>query len=152
MGLAVQYLCAVTGATVSEMKPHFQIVNGGGSAVDLSTLKIRYYYTKDSSPSTDQSFNCDYAQIGCGVISATFGVTTGTNADEYAEISFQAGAGNLAAGAATGEIQARIHPTDYQYMFTQTNDYSFDPTKTAFTNWSHVTLYQNGTLVWGTEP
>jgi cellulose 1,4-beta-cellobiosidase len=37
-------------------------------------------------------------------------------------------------------------------MFDQTNDYSFDPTKTSYANWTHMTLYQGGTLVWGTEP
>ncbi len=36
--------------------------------------------------------------------------------------------------------------------FDQTNDYSFDPTKTTFAPSTTVTLYQNGTLVWGTEP
>jgi hypothetical protein len=40
----------------------------------------------------------------------------------------------------------------------RTNDYSFDATKTAATEWSHVTLYHcppPGTvcnLVWGVEP
>jgi endoglucanase len=134
------------------MKPHLQIVNNGATAVDITTLTMRYYYTKDGSPATDQAFACDYAQMGCNVISVAFNTATGTNADEYAEFSFTTGAPSLAAGASTGEIQARLHPADYQYMFTQTNDYSFDATKTAYAYWSNVTLYVNGTLVWGTEP
>jgi Cellulose binding domain len=134
------------------MKPHFQVVNNGTTSVDLTTLTVRYYYTKDGSPATDQAFNCDYALLGCSLIAATFNTTTGTNADEYAEFSFLSGAGMLAAGATTGEIQARIHPADYQYMFTQTNDYSFDATKLSYAYWSNITLYQAGTLVWGTEP
>jgi hypothetical protein len=134
------------------MKPHFQINNKGTTTVDLSTLKIRYFFTKDGMPATDQTFDCDYALIMCGKLSFAFGAWTGTNADEYAEVSFQAAAGSLAPGATTGEIQANLHSTDYQYTFNQTNDYSFDPTKTTFTDWTNVTLYQNGTLVWGTEP
>ena len=39
-----------------------------------------------------------------------------------------------------------------QSNYTETGDYSFDPTKTSFTDWDHVTLYRNGVLVWGTEP
>ena len=31
-------------------------------------------------------------------------------------------------------------------------DYSYDAAKTVFADWTHVTLYRNGTLVWGTEP
>jgi cellulose 1,4-beta-cellobiosidase len=152
MGLSVEYLCGDTTPMIKDMKPHLQVVNNGATAVPLSALTIRYYYTKDGSPATDQSFNCDYALLGCGVISATFNTTTGTNADEYLELSFSAAAGSLAPGASTGEIQARIHPTDYQYTFNQTNDYSFDPTKTAYAAWDHVTLFQSGTLVWGTVP
>jgi cellulose 1,4-beta-cellobiosidase len=36
--------------------------------------------------------------------------------------------------------------------FNEANDYSYDPTKTAYANWDRVTLYRNGTLVWGVEP
>jgi hypothetical protein len=37
-------------------------------------------------------------------------------------------------------------------IYTQTNDYSFDATKTALTDWTHVTVYRLGTLIWGIEP
>jgi endo-1,4-beta-xylanase len=113
---------------------------------------MRYYYTLDGCSPTDQTFVCYFAQIGSSLISGSFVSTTGTNADEYLEVSFLAGAGMLAPGANTGQIQASFHSTDYQCNFNQTNDYSFDATKTAFTTWSNVTLYQSGTLVWGTEP
>lgn len=152
MGLSVEYECGDTSPMSQNPKPYLQIVNNGSAAVDLSTLTIRYFYTKDGSPATDQSFDCDYAQIGCTAISATFGAWTGTNADEYLEISFQAGAGTLGPGAGTGPIQARFHPTDYAITFNQSNDYSFDPTKTTFGMSTNVTLYQSGALVWGTEP
>jgi hypothetical protein len=36
--------------------------------------------------------------------------------------------------------------------YDETNDYSFDATKTAFSDWNRVTLYRNGVLVWGIEP
>ena len=40
---------------------------------------------------------------------------------------------------------------DWSY-YTQSGDYSFDAAKTQFTDWSHVTVYRNGLLVWGIEP
>jgi hypothetical protein len=128
------------------------VVNNGTTAVPLSTLAIRYYFTKDTTPEADLTYGCDFAQVGCATISATFAATTGTNADEYLELTFAPSAGTLMPGTSTGEIQGRIHPADFLYMFNQANDYSFDPTKTAYTNWSNVTLYQSGTLVWGTPP
>ncbi len=152
MGLSVEYLCDATAGMVQEMKPWFQIINNGTSAVALDSLELRYFYTKDGMPATDQTCDCDYALIGCSALTTSFAAWTGTSADEYVQISFQASAGSLAPGMSTGEIQARIHSTDYQYMLNQANDYSFDATKTAFAAWTHVTLYQNGTLVWGTEP
>src|SRR5205814_2308294 len=77
--------------------------------------------------------------------------TAVTGADYYLEVHFTAGAGSIAAGGQSGEIQNRFAKNDWT-NYTQTGDYSFDATKTAFADWTHVTLYRNGTLVWGTAP
>jgi hypothetical protein len=126
-------------------------VNNGTSSVALSSLTLRYYFTADGC--TSEAFSCDYALLGCGLLTSSFAATTGTNADHYLEVGFTAAAGSLAAGGNTGEIQARFHDSNnFQTTFTQTNDYSYDATKTAFAAWSKVTLFENGTLVWGQEP
>jgi hypothetical protein len=67
------------------------------------------------------------------------------------EVQFNAGAGMLAAGGASGDIQTRIHKTDWS-NFNEANDYSFNSLQTAYADWNKVTLYRNGVLVWGTEP
>ena len=36
--------------------------------------------------------------------------------------------------------------------YTESNDHSYDGTKLTLADWSKVTLYRNGVLVWGTEP
>jgi hypothetical protein len=45
----------------------------------------------------------------------------------------------------------RMNKSDWQ-NFNEANDYSYDGTKTSFADWNKVTLYRNGTLVWGVEP
>ncbi|MNW53953.1 Endoglucanase 5 precursor [compost metagenome] len=119
--------------------------------MDLSGLKIRYYFTKDSS----QALNgvIDWAQVGNSNIQVVFGdYSGGENADSYVELSFSSSAGSIAAGGGqSGDIQLRIYKADWS-NFSESNDYSYDSTKTSYTDWSKVTLYQNDTLVWGIAP
>src|SRR5215510_939843 len=133
----------------NQIKPHFNIVNGGTTAVPLSELTIRYWYTNDGTQ--PQVFDCDFASRGCSNISASFvTIPAVTGANIYLQLSFSAGAGSLAAGQQSGEIQNRLNNQNFS-AYNEANDYSFDPTKTAFADWTRVTLYRNGTLVWGTE-
>ena len=37
-------------------------------------------------------------------------------------------------------------------VYTQTNDYSFDPSKTSLTAWPKIVVLQNGNVAWGTPP
>jgi hypothetical protein len=150
--LKVQYRTPDTNAGDQAVKPHFQVVNTGTSPVQLSQLTIRYWYTIDT-PVDAESSQCDYAQLGCNNIllsNATVSPAR-TGADRYFQVGFQPGAGNLAGGAATGEIQVWFHKNSWG-TYAENGDYSYDPSKTAYADWNRATLYQNGTLVWGTEP
>jgi hypothetical protein len=66
------------------------------------------------------------------------------------ELSFPTGV-TVAADSSTGEIWFGVHKTNWT-DYDQTNDYSYDATKTSLADWDHVTLYRNGILVWGVEP
>ncbi|MGC1378760.1 MAG: cellulose binding domain-containing protein [Anaerolineales bacterium] len=151
--LKVQYMTANTTATANQITPYMNIVNTGVGLqyIPLSALKVRYYYTTDTTVA--DTYGCLYAIIGCGNVTASFVTmsTPVTGADHYMEITFSSAAGNLAPYASTGDVQNRISKSDWS-NYTQTNDYSFDATKTADADWSKVTLYYNGVLVWGTEP
>jgi len=150
--LTVQYKVNNANATDNMIYATFNIKNTGSTAVSLSGLKLRYYLTKDSS-SASLSYWTDYAQVGTANVSGAFTAITPakTNADTYAELSFTAAAGSIAPGGQTGDIQIRIGKSDWS-NFNENNDYSFDGTKSAYADWNKVTLYQSGTLVWGTEP
>ena len=129
---------------------NFKLINTGSSAITLSNVKIRYYYTIDGVKT--QNFYCDYSPAGSSNITGTF-VTMGaakTGADTYVEVGFTSGAGSLAAGANV-VIQSRIAKSDWS-NYTQTNDYSFNSTGTAYVDWTKTTGYVAGSLQWGTEP
>ncbi|WP_339276342.1 glycoside hydrolase family 6 protein [Paenibacillus sp. FSL W8-0426] len=140
--LVVQYHAGDTNAADNQIKPYFNIKNTGNTAVNLSDLKLRYYFTKEGSAAMDSAI--DYAQIGGSNIQRTF-------ADGYVELSFTAGAGSIPAGGQSGDIQLRMYKTDWS-NFDETDDYSYDPTKASYQDWSKVTLYKDGSLVWGIEP
>jgi len=150
--LKVQYRAADNTPTDNQIKPHFNIVNTGTSSVALSNLKIRYWYTWEGTTQT-QLFSCDYAIVACANVTGTFVklATPVAGADYYEEVGFTAAAGSIAAGGQSGEVQTRFTKSDFT-AYNETGDYSFDPTKTVFADWTHVTLYNNGVLVWGVEP
>ncbi len=137
----------------NEIKPGLQIVNTGATSVPLSSLTIRYWYTAENPNNLAQSYWCDWAVLNCANVTGAFVKLPSprTNADAYLQVGFASGAGSLAPGAATGEIQNRFNKSDWS-NYNETNDYSYDSTKTTFADWNRVTLYQNGVLMWGTEP
>ena len=59
-------------------------------------------------------------------------------------------AGSLEPGAHV-ELQLRFHKVDWRDL-DESDDYSFDPTKTEFADWERVTLYLGRSRVWGVEP
>jgi cellulose 1,4-beta-cellobiosidase len=148
--IELQYMTTTTADMTQDIRPHFEIDNSGPSSQSLTELTVRYYFTADGSQ--QQTYVCDYAQIGCDLIQGSFVAISPatTNADHYLELSFTGG--TIPAGGDTGEIQVRFHDSNYQGMFTQTNDYSFGATATQYADWNRVTVYREGTLVWGVEP
>jgi hypothetical protein len=139
-----------TSATSNAVNPKIKLTNTGTTAINLSDVKIRYYYTINGAQT--QSFFCDWATAGNDNVTGTFSAlsTPVTGADYMLEIGFKASAGSLAAGQST-EIQARFSKSDWS-NYTQTDDYSFAPSQTAYTDWSKVTGYIGGSLQWGIEP
>lgn len=71
-------------------------------------------------------------------------------ADSYAEIGFKSAAGSLQPGQSV-ELQTRISKVDWS-NYTQTNDYSFDPTANSLKDSTKVTAYLSGSKQWGIKP
>lgn len=141
------------------VRPTFSIENQGDSSVSLSELTIRYFYTLEAA--STQTFLCDFVRKdtvvnNCKGIKATFGTLSGSEAKNYIEIGFEPPSGESwlisPIGGSSGIMQLRFYNGNFAKQ-DQTNDYSFDPTKAKDpVEWTHVTLYRNGQLIYGTEP
>ena len=150
-GVKAQYFAADTNVGDNQIKPHLNLVNIGTSAVALSGITVRYWFTVNGQ--RPLVFWCDWTALGCNNVTGKFVAVSPlrSGADTYLEVGFTAGMGSLAPGQSTGEIQARFNKDDWS-NFGEADDYSFDPTKLSFADWDRVTVYQSGTLIWGTEP
>jgi hypothetical protein len=139
-----------TSVTTNGIAPRFYLVNTGSNSINLSDVKLRYYYTIDGEKS--QNFWCDWSSIGSSNVTGTFVkmATPKTGADYYLEIGFTSGAGSLQAGQGI-EVQGRFSKTDWT-NYTQTGDYSFNSSGTSYVDWNKATAYISGKLNWGIEP
>jgi hypothetical protein len=149
--LKVQYHPRDGGVTDAWITADFNIVNMAATPVPLSELTIKYWFTIDTVQT--MALFCDFATVSCVNTNMAFASVSPakTNADSVVSVTFQPAAGNIAANSQTSDIQLRWGKTDFSNM-TETNDYSFLSVGTTFTDDPHITLYRNGTIVWGVEP
>ncbi|MEU8790857.1 glycoside hydrolase family 6 protein [Streptomyces sp. NPDC048643] len=148
-GLKAQYKNNDSSASDNGIRPGLKLVNGGSTAVDLSKVTVRYWFTGESSSAGYQTF-CDWAQLGCSTVKSSVGTVSPsrTGADHYLEVGFTSG--SLAAGADSGDLQLRLAKSDWS-NFDESNDYSRGA-NSSYADAAKVTVYVAGTLVWGIEP
>ncbi len=156
--LSVQLAERDLNATDPVVAPHFRVANSGTNTVTLSQITLRYWYTEEGADGTtpvtsiQQTASCDFAAVGCSNVTMSFVQVTPavTGANFYFQVGFTTGAGTLAPGANTNDVQAHINKSDFS-NYDEADDYSYLPT-TAYTTTTKVTAYLNGSLVYGTEP
>ncbi|MFJ5995238.1 glycoside hydrolase family 6 protein [Streptomyces sp. NPDC092370] len=148
-GLKVTYRNNDTSATDNAIRPGLRIANTGSTAVDLTGVTARYYFTRDGGSATVNAF-CDHAAVGCGNV--TWRVvplaTPVAGADAYLEVGFRNG--TLAAGQDTGDLQLRMAKSDWS-AFDETGDHS-RTTATSYAEAPKIPAYLKGVLAWGTPP
>ena len=134
-------------ATNNRLKPFFVIRNDGASAVPLSELRIRYYFTLEGGGTP--VFACDYAAIGKEKVSGSF--TSLGGAAYYLEVTFSSAAGSVAANGNSGDVKVRIRASNWANQ-NESNDASYDASHTTYAPHSDVVLLRNGTVVYGSAP
>lgn len=147
--LQVMYFSSNSSSSTNTITPMFKLINNTASAIKLSEIKIRYYFTVDSN--IPQSFWCDWCTAGSSNVYGNFLKlsTSKSNADHYLEIGFSNTSGVISPGKII-EIQTRLSKDNWT-DFSQLNDYSFNPSQRYVTS-NKITLYTNGKLIYGKEP
>lgn len=148
--ISLQYANGNGSDTTNTINPRFKLINNSNSAVKLSDVKIRYYYTIDGEKG--QQFWCDWSSAGNSNVTGKFTKLNSSknNADHYLEIGFTEGAGSIEPGMSI-EVQARFSKDDWS-NYSQSNDYSFSSSANDYGNSNRITLYVGGRLVSGSEP
>lgn len=152
--LKVQYADGDGGLTANnQAKPNLRLVNEGTTAVPLSELTVRYWFTAENF--ADINTWIDYAQVGNVRMKYVRTEQPHAGADGYVEYSFTSGAGSLAPNGNSGPIQSRFANKDWANL-DETDDYSFRA-GSAYANTDRITLYRTTNdgapqLIWGTEP
>lgn len=138
-----------SNVSTNSVKATFKVTNNGDTAINLSDVKLRYYYTADNNK--EQEFHCYNADIPTPYRSVTANVSgkfvtmdkSMEGADTYLEIGFDSSAGTLEAGQ-TVSVQSNFNKKDWS-NYNQANDYSFnDADKTV--------VLVGGEVVKGTVP
>ena len=130
----------------NHVRPQFRVLNTGSEALDLDGLTLRYWYTAEAG--TPEEVNCDWAAVNCLNLEAD--TAAADEGQRYLEVGFE-DAGLLAPGETTGEIQLRVHHTDWS-DYDERDDWSWDEGRTTWGSAPHVTAYRDGTRVWGEPP
>ena len=137
------------GATETTIQRKYTLTNNGDKDVDLTKVKIRYYYTKDAN--VEQVLYVDAAGMQLDSapwyvnatknVTSTFGTVSGN--DSYCDISFADLDTALPSGKSIS-IDTRLANNNWS-AFDQTNDYSYAGGDT-------ICVYYDDVLVSGIEP
>lgn len=149
--LKVQYRNTDGSPSNNGSSPRLRIMNSGQAAVPYSQLTMRYWITPENYTGAMGLF-IDWAQLGTNKISMKYVslAQPRVKALGYIEYSFNATSGNLNANGNSGDIQSRFANSDWT-NFNELNDHSYMAANN-YVEAPMITLYRNGTLIWGTEP
>jgi hypothetical protein len=149
----VYLMSGTTANDTNSPHPQIEIVNTGTGPLNLNNVEVRYWFNCDCTNQTIQT-TVDWAGLlpaGTSVTSDVIDTVQPTSLGgqtDYISYKFK---GNLVLQPGQNiQIQSRFNKSDWSNMI-QSNDWSY-AAYSSFTEWTHVTGYINGSLVWGQEP
>lgn len=153
LALRLQYLTYNSSSSTNSPSFQIKVFNDSLSSIALSRIEVRYWFTEEGTQS--QTVNVDWsgrAPSGTDITNQTRRSIKSTPLGEqthYLKFTFNSGAGSFSGGESF-QVNARYNKNDWS-TYTQTNDYSFT-NFSVFQDWSKLTAYLDGVLVWGIEP
>lgn len=134
----------------NEIIANIIIFNVTKEPVSLSDVKVRYFYTQESS--AKPIFKCDYASFGKGNVSGNIIdiKEKSDNADKYLELGFRNKSDIIESGS-YAEVRIIIRSND-QTRYNTENDWSVMKKVQEYTINNNVSGYLKGLLTWGVEP
>ncbi|WP_458118764.1 cellulose binding domain-containing protein [Paenibacillus sp. Z6-24] len=137
-----------SGSTSGAIRPMINIMNTGSEDVNLSDVRIRYYFTGGNGLTAK---NVSMGNVGFGANNVEPYIVNmeqpQTGADSYLELRFNAEAGIIPAGGETGDMSFTIQRSGGSAV----SDYSSNNSTTMSDN-NHIVLYYQGAPVWGQDP
>jgi hypothetical protein len=148
--LRAEYLNANgSNVTSNSIRPYLKIVNSDSIGIAYKELTARYWFTAENYAGVNTWI--DYAVLGNKVKAGYVALPhPAAGAFWYIEYRFDSSAGVLTAGGNSGVIQSRAANGNWA-NFNEVDDHSHAGSIIYAPN-THLTLYRNGKLVWGTEP
>ena len=148
--LKVLYRSSNPSLITNSIQHQVRLFNNGMTPIDLSTVKIKYWYSKE--PVATQTAHVYWATVGKQNITTEFipVETDSPEANHCLVLGFTSEAGVLGPGTST-EIQIGFNATNWA-NYNQGNDYSFLAQSGNFVENLNYPAYVRGQLVWGVEP
>ena len=132
-----------------------RLLNDTGADVPLRELTLRYWYTDETAPSKQlfelsaAKYESSGASLPAERVTSSFGSADRPHADCYLEVGFTHRAGKLQAESGVA-LDFTIRSKNRK-RYAERDDYSYRRSSQEL-DWTHVTVYRNGELVWGAEP
>lgn len=129
---------------------YLELDNLGNIPLQYSDLTLKYWFTSDGD--AQLNYSVDYAFLGMENIYGQFKKMSYElpNTDTYFELSLDSELGKFYPLSSSGNIQIRINKSDWS-AFSETNDYSYNPSQSFVTN-EQIAVYYQGELIFGEEP
>ncbi len=133
----------------NKVAPELRLVNVSDVPVGIDDITVRYWFTAENV--APLNFFVDYAALGTNDVSGSFTQlpTPREGADHYLEVSFDTDY-QVPANGNSGDIKTRIAKANWT-NFDEADDYSYADVRN-YVSTDRITVYRNGTLIWGREP
>jgi mannan endo-1,4-beta-mannosidase len=161
-GLSVLYQVGPSSATSAYIGSELSVTNSGSTSVALSSLEARYYRIGEDTGgvAVTPQMTIQWSHVSTSGADTDLTVTyafnplspSATGADTYIAFDFSSSHSSLAPGEAAVFSWQVQGPDPAHDIYNQTSDYSFNASMTSLAAWTHVTLYQSGSLAWGAPP